>query len=174
MNLLHVRSPNHYSPNDNATIDQDASVYGWLILPDDELDGPIEQDMLGPTNLSPTLRARLLDGDGERFRMGERTYRGDEIYNEGRFLGATASRHTPLTEYGFAWSGATWIEYELEGTWVRLRNPWAATARTRWRHRRYWLGQLKANLLHALGRHVWNPDRSQCLHCYQPGLASDG
>lgn len=172
MNLLH--SLNDNTTIDNAMIGQAASFYGWLILPDDELDGPIEQDMLGPTNISPTLRARLLGGHGERFRMGERTYRGDVTYDEGRFLGAAALRHTPLTEYGFDWSGATWIEYELDGTWVRLRNPWAATARSRWRHRRYWLGQLKTNLLHAVGRHVWNPDRSQCLHCYQPGLASDG
>lgn len=167
MNLLHL-----HSPNDNATIGQAASVYGWLIIPDDGQ--PFDETLLGPAHLSPTLRARLMDGHGERFRMGERTYRGDETYDVGRFLGAAALRHTPLTEYGFAWSGATWIEYELAGTWVRLRNPWAATARLRWRHRRYWLGQLKVNLLHALGRHVWNPDRSQCLHCYQPGVASDG
>jgi hypothetical protein len=117
-----------------------AGVYGWVILADDYYDGPIP-DMIGPATITSTLRSQLEQGYGEHFRMGEPGEHGEHIYNEGRYLGPPHLRHTPLTEYGFAWSGATFIDYEIDGRWVRLRNPWAPTLRTRWRHRRYWLSR---------------------------------
>jgi len=148
-----------------ATMAPAAGVYGWLIVPDEGVAAPVDSGVFGPASLGTALRERLLGGHGERFRMGERTCRGDQVYLQGRFLGATTVRHTPLTEYGYPWSGATWIEYERTGTWVRLRTPWGAWVHSRWRHRRYWLSQATTTLLHTIGRHVWNPDRSQCLRC---------
>jgi hypothetical protein len=117
-----------------------AVAYGWIIEPNDDLDGPIEV-ISGPDILADVVRAQLARGLGARFRLGERGL----VYNEGRYVGPPTHGHCPLTEHGYSWSGATWIEVEINGHWVRLRVPVAATWRSRWRHRSYWFNTTLKN-----------------------------
>jgi hypothetical protein len=98
-----------------------AGTYAWMMTdvydPDSE-DGP----HFGPEAVSDELRARLIAGEGVRFRAGETPKGRDTIvYYEGTYLGSGSHRHTPLIEHALPWAGATWIEYEHAGRWMRLR-----------------------------------------------------
>jgi hypothetical protein len=95
-------------------------AYGWLIEPELPWDGSGVDVVVGPDRLGAAMRARLVRGEGtQRFRMGEH----DMTYVVGRYLGPASMRHAPLIEYGHAWAGATWIDYEQNGSWTRVQLP---------------------------------------------------
>ncbi len=45
--------------------------YGWMIT-EDELDGTkFGTDLMGPANITPEMKQRLKDGEGEEFEMDD-------------------------------------------------------------------------------------------------------
>ena len=91
------------------------SKYGWIIDKDEE--GRIIP-VMGPSGISPDMIRRLMNGEGEKFRM----YDGDgELYYEGRIIHDESSTgYEPLDDYGRGNAGCVAIMYLVNGNWEEL------------------------------------------------------
>lgn len=97
--------------------------YGFIVKRDHLDDTDIE--VIGPSNIDPTVEERLLKGEGRCFKI----YDDDqELYFSGRCIDLEADGDSlsegsfgPLWDYGTPDSGATEIRYRMDnGTWQQL------------------------------------------------------
>ena len=99
-------------------------AYGWLIYKDHtevdyEDEGILDVQVFGPSGISDDLKAKLLAGEGEEFRMYDCD---DNLYYTGRLIEDDDTQgFEPLDDYGMPNAGATDIHYkDKDGNWEPL------------------------------------------------------
>ena len=92
-----------------------SAKYGWVVTRDCLESKDVR--VSGPRAIPHSLLARLLRGEGRKFRL----YDDDDIcYYHGSMLGEY-SGFEPLDDYGMPNAGCTWIALMgRNGTWERL------------------------------------------------------
>lgn len=86
--------------------------YGWII-DKDFIDGT-DAGIMGPSDISPLIRVKLLSGQGRKFRMLDDD---GEVYYNGRVIGDLDDGGDPLTDFGGPNAGCTLYEERIDGCW---------------------------------------------------------